>query len=62
MRKPTALAVGRMSLNWITKNHEVVVGFKRVEHGKCSKCGKTISLGNTLCNACFEKDKKISKK
>ncbi len=52
----------KLLFNWITKDHEIVIGFKRVKHGKCSKCGKTITSGNTLCNECFEKDKKISKK
>jgi hypothetical protein len=52
----------KLLFNWITKNHEITVGFKRVEHGRCSKCGKTIPWGNTLCNECFEKDKKVSGK
>jgi len=48
--------------NWITKDYEIVVGFKRVYRGKCSVCGKRIPSGNTICNECFEKEKKISKK
>jgi NMD protein affecting ribosome stability and mRNA decay len=48
--------------NWITKDHTIVVGFKRVLRGKCSECGKRIPSGNTICDECFKKDKKISKK
>jgi NMD protein affecting ribosome stability and mRNA decay len=47
---------------WITKNHEIVVGFKSVKRGKCSRCGKAIPLGNNICDECFREDKKISKK
>ena len=48
--------------NWITKDYKIVVGFKRVGHSKCSICGKRTPPGNTICNECFEKDKKISRK
>ena len=51
-----------LMFNWITKHHEIIVGFKRVYRGKCSVCGKRIPYGNTICNECFKKDKKISKK
>ena len=47
---------------WTSKDHEIVVGFKQVGHGKCSVCGARIPVGNTICNSCFEKNKKISKK
>jgi NMD protein affecting ribosome stability and mRNA decay len=47
---------------WITKNHEIVVGFKRVRYGICSKCGKNIPEGNTVCDACFAQEKTVSKK
>jgi len=52
----------RLMFRWITKNHEIVVGFKSVKHGKCSRCGKTIPSGSNLCDECFKKDKIISKK
>jgi uncharacterized OB-fold protein len=52
----------KLLFRWITRNHEIVVGFKRVDHGKCVKCGKTIPSGNTLCDDCFKRDKDISKK
>ena len=48
--------------NWITKDHEIVVGFKHVYRGKCSVCGRRIPAGNTICDECFKKDKEISKK
>jgi len=51
-----------LSFKWSTKNHEILVGFKKVEHGKCSICGKRIPFGNTICDECFEKEKKVSKK
>ena len=51
-----------LMFKWTSKDHEITVGFKRVEHGKCNICGKTIKTGNTICNSCFEKEKKISKK
>jgi predicted amidophosphoribosyltransferase len=52
----------KLIFRWFTKNHEIVAGFKRVRHGTCSKCGKSIPWGTTLCDKCFEKDKSISKK
>jgi predicted amidophosphoribosyltransferase len=52
----------KLMFQWITKNHEIVIGFKRVRYGTCSKCGKDIPLGNTLCDACFAKFKDYSKK
>jgi predicted amidophosphoribosyltransferase len=47
---------------WITKDHEITVGFKRVGHGKCSICGARIPRGNTICDKCFEQEKNVSKK
>jgi len=47
---------------WITKNHELIVGFKRVKHDRCTGCGKVIPFGNTLCDECFKKIKEFSKK
>jgi predicted amidophosphoribosyltransferase len=52
----------RLIFRWITKNHEIVVGFKSVEHSKCVLCGKAVPLGNTVCDECFKKSKDISKK
>jgi len=52
----------RLMFRWITKNHEIVVGFKRMKYGKCTTCGKDIPPGNSLCDECFEKEKGISKK
>ena len=52
----------KLMFNWITKNHKIVVGFERVRHSKCSKCGRTISAGNNLCDDCFKEEKKVSKK
>lgn len=52
----------RLMFTWITEHHEIVVGFKTVRHGTCRQCGKSIPEGNTLCDACFAKDKDISKK
>jgi len=52
----------KFKFDWITKNHKIVVGFERVKHGKCNKCGKTIAIGSTLCDDCFKIEKKISKK
>ena len=52
----------KLMFDWITKNHKLVVGFERVKHGKCSRCGKTIDSGSTLCDDCFKIGKKISKK
>ena len=51
-----------LMFKWITRGHEIVVGFKNVKHNKCSVCGKRIPLGNTICDKCFEKEKKVSKK
>ena len=51
-----------LSFEWSTKNHEILVGFKRVGHGHCEKCGKMIPKGNNICDICFEKEKKVSKK
>ena len=51
-----------LMFNWITKEHDIVVGFKRTFRGKCSECGKMIPAGNTICDGCFEKEKKISKR
>jgi len=52
----------KFMFDWITKNHRLVVGFERVKHRKCSRCGKTIDVGSTLCDDCFRDEKKISKK
>lgn len=52
----------KLLFKWITKNHEIVVGFKGVKRGKCSKCGKVIPYGSNICDDCFMKDKEISKK
>ena len=51
-----------LMFQWSSKNYEIVIGFKRVEHSTCSVCGKRIPAGNTICNKCFEKEKEISKK
>ena len=51
-----------LMFNWITKDHEITVGFKRVGHSKCNICGKRIPSGNTICDICFEKEKNVSKK
>ena len=51
-----------LMFKWSSKNYKIVIGFKRVDHSKCSICGKRIPVGNTICNECFEKEKKISKK
>jgi hypothetical protein len=52
----------KLMFHWITKHHEIVVGFKQVRYGTCRKCGKSISEGDSLCDACFFKDKEVSKK
>lgn len=52
----------RFMFSWITKDHKIVVGFKRAYRGECSVCGKVIPSGNTICDECFKKDKEISKK
>jgi len=51
-----------LMFKWGSKNYEIIVGFKRVERSKCRLCGKTIPVGSNICNDCFEKEKKISKK
>ena len=51
-----------LMFKWSSKNHEIIIGFKRVDHSKCSVCGKRIPAGNNICNECFEKEKEISKK
>ena len=51
-----------LMFKWGSKNYEIIIGFKRVEHSKCRVCGKRIPAGNNICNVCFEKGKKISKK
>ncbi len=51
-----------LTFKWITKDHEITVGFKRVGHGKCSICGTRIPRGNTICDKCFEQEKNVSKK
>jgi hypothetical protein len=51
-----------LMFQWITKDHKIVVGFKGVNRGKCSQCGKRIPSGNTICDECFNKDKEISEK
>ena len=52
----------KFMFEWFTINHKIVVGFEHVKHGRCSKCGKTIATGSTLCDDCFKKEKKISRK
>jgi hypothetical protein len=52
----------KFMFRWVTKNHEIVVGFKNVKRGKCSRCDKAIPLGSNICDECFGKDKKISRK
>lgn len=51
-----------LMFKWITKGHEITVGFRKVARSKCSVCGRRIPSGNTMCDECFEKEKKISKK
>jgi len=51
-----------LMFDWITKNHKIIVGFKKINCGKCNNCGKAIPLGNSICDECFKKEKKISKK
>ena len=58
----TKIHRNRLMFRWITKNHEIVAGFKRVKHSECSTCGKRNPWGNTHCDECFEKDKDISRK
>ncbi|EMR74104.1 hypothetical protein MBGDN05_00066 [Thermoplasmatales archaeon SCGC AB-539-N05] len=52
----------KLMFRWFTKNHEIVVGFKHVQYGKCNVCGKRIPSGNTMCDECFNKVKHVSKK
>ena len=52
----------KFMFQWITKNHEIVVGFKSVRRSKCSKCSKAIPYGSNICDECFMEEKKISKK
>jgi len=47
---------------WITKNHEIILGFKKTSHSTCAICGKRIPAGGNICDKCFEKEKKVSKK
>lgn len=47
---------------WITKDYEIIVGFKRTKHGKCERCGKRVPAGNNICDECFKKEKELSKK
>jgi len=51
-----------LMFRWSSKDYEIIVGFRRAGHSKCSVCGKRIPIGNTICNECFEKEKKVSKK
>lgn len=51
-----------LMFKWSSKDHEMVIGFRHVPHSRCSVCGKRIPAGNTICDECFNKDKKISKK
>jgi len=48
--------------HWITKHHEIVVGFKQVKYGTCRVCGKNIPEEESLCDQCFSKSKDVSKK
>ena len=51
-----------LMFKWITKDHEIVVGFQHTKRSICNVCGRRIPYGNTISDACFEKEKKISKK
>lgn len=51
-----------LMFRWSTKDHEIVLGFKKIGHSHCNICGKRVPHGNTICDKCFEKEKKISKK
>ncbi|MBN1860898.1 MAG: hypothetical protein JW840_05500 [Candidatus Thermoplasmatota archaeon] len=51
-----------LMFHWITKHHEIVVGFKQIWHGACRLCGKSIPEGDSLCDACFAQNKAVSKK
>ena len=52
----------QLLFKWITENHEIVVGFRRVKHNKCQICGKRIPYNETICDECFKKVKKVSDK
>lgn len=52
----------KLMFHWITKHHEIVVGFIRKRYGKCEKCGRSIPEGETMCDQCFAKDKEVSAK
>lgn len=52
----------KLMFHWITSHHEIVVGFKRVLYGTCTKCGKSIRAGDSLCDKCFRENKQVSKK
>ena len=51
-----------LMFEWISENHKIIVGFKRVKYGRCAKCGKKIPEGHNICDECFDKEKKISNK
>ncbi len=52
----------KLMFHWITKHHEIVVGFKQVRYGNCRLCGKNIPEEESLCDLCFSKSKDVSKK
>ena len=52
----------KLMFHWISKHHEIVVGFKRVRYGTCRSCGKSIREGDSLCDECFAKSKEVSTK
>lgn len=52
----------KLMFHWISKHHEIVVGFKKVNYGSCRSCGKSIPSGESLCDLCFAQDKTVSKK
>ena len=52
----------KLLFTWFTKNHEIIIGFKQAKRGTCTKCKKSIPLGNSLCDDCFKKGKEISEK
>ena len=47
---------------WITKDHEISMGFRKTNRSNCAICGKRIPSGSNICDRCFEKEKKVSKK
>ena len=49
----------KFMFDWITKNHKLVAGFERVKHRNCSRCGKTIYAGSTLCDNFFKREKRV---